>query len=102
MEQVNLNNKKEKSVCDKVALSESSMAKISVWLGQLESWQDVVKISGSDLVNFILNKFPDALSKNDSRELIRSLFEKADKPKIRKKRVSSKAAVNPTEQAISD
>ncbi len=93
MEQINLNKKKERKASDKITLSEGSMVKLNMWLEQLKSWQEVVKFSSSDLINFILTKYPDAIPAHDCKELMRVLFSQNELPKTRKKRVSNKSTV---------
>ncbi len=94
--------KKERKTKDKIVLTEENNEKLQIWKGLFDKWSDIVTVTKSDLVNFILSQEPETLSLNEVKALLKSVVNKNEKPKERKprqKRVAPKA-VNDSENVI--
>ena len=71
---------------DKIILTPESNIKLETWKSQFEKWNDIVSVTKSDFVNFILASCSDCLSVNEVRSLLKSIVNRSAKPKTRKPR----------------
>jgi hypothetical protein len=78
--------KKSKTTLDKVLLDATNSQKLNQWLNQFDTWKEIVSVTKSDLVNFILSKHDDSLSPTEIKILLKDLVNRNDKPKLKKPR----------------
>lgn len=78
--------KKERKTKDKVVLNLENNEKLNVWLSLFDKWNDVVEISKSDLVNFILSERSESLSANEIKTLLKAMVNRNEPRKERKPR----------------
>lgn len=78
--------KKERKTKDKVVLTLENNEKLNVWLSLFDKWSDVVEISKSDLVNFILSERSESLSANEIKTLLKAMVNRNEPRKERKPR----------------
>lgn len=71
---------------DKISLSSKNVTKLDMWLSQFDKWNEIISVTKSDLVNFILEKSDEILSSSELKILLKSLVNQSEKPKIRKPR----------------
>ena len=78
--------KKERKSKDKIILTEANNEKLQTWKCLFDKWNDIVTVTKSDLVNFILTQAPESLSQNEVKALLKAVVNRNEKPKERKPR----------------
>ncbi len=89
--------KKERKTKDKIVLTHENNEKLHAWKSLFEKWNDIVTVTKSDLVNFILSQTPETLSVNEVKTLLKDVVNRNEKPKERKprqKRAGAKTSSN--------
>jgi hypothetical protein len=86
--------KKERKKRDKVFLSLENNEKLSLLLAPFEKWNDVVSITKSDLVNFIISHCNETLSANEVKTLLKAMVNRNENDKQRRPRQKKVASKN--------
>jgi len=78
--------KKERKTKEKIVLTQDNAEKLNAWKSHFEKWNDIIVVTNSDLVNFILTERSEALSVDDVKTLLKNLVNRSEGPKVRKPR----------------
>lgn len=78
--------KKERKAKDRIVLTEANNEKLQAWKNHFDKWSDIVTVTKSDLVNFILTQTSETLSLNEVKTLLKTVVNRTEKPKERKPR----------------
>lgn len=78
--------KKERNKKEKIVLTLENNEKLRSLLMPFEKWHDVVSVTKSDLVNFIISGCKETLTPNEIKTLLKAMVNRNEKPKERKPR----------------